>query len=74
MLLFNRFFFEVELNEEYSTSDDIFNNFISNNQDIDINDNTFKLAKDDFMKQFDKTVENLEIRKKFVDFRNINVE
>ena len=74
MLLLNRFFFEVELNEEYSTSDDIFNNFNSNNQDIDINDNTFKLAKDDFMKQFDKTVENLEIRKKFVDFRNINVE
>ena len=26
------------------------------------------------MKQFDKTVENLEIRKKFVDFRNTNVE
>ena len=26
------------------------------------------------MKKFDKTVENLEIRKKFVDFRNTNVE
>ena len=74
MLLFNRFFFEVELNEEYPTSDDISNNSTSDNQDIDINDNTFKLAKDDFMKQFDKTVENLEIRKKFVDFRNTNVE
>ena len=74
MLLSNRFFFEVELNEEYPTSDDISNNSTSDNQDIDINDNTFELAKDDFMKQFDKTVENLEIRKKFVDFRNTNVE
>ena len=73
-LLPNRFLFEVELNEEYPTPDDISNNFTSDDQDIDINDNTFELAKDDFMKQFDKTVENLEIRKKFVDFRNTNVE
>ena len=74
MLLPNRFLFEVELNEEYSTSDDISNNFISNNQDIDINNNTFKLIKNGFMKQFDKIVENLEIRKKFVDFRNTNIK
>ena len=70
----NRFFFKIQSNEEYSNSDDIFNDSISEDQHIDRNDNTFKLIKDDFMKQFDKTVENLEIRKKFVDFRNTNVE
>ena len=70
----NRFFFEIQSNEEYPNFDDIFNDSISEDQHIDRNDNTFELAKDDFMKQFDKTVENLEIRKKFVDFRNTNVE
>ena len=73
-LLSNRFFFEIQSNEEYSNSDDISNDSISEDQYIDRNDNTFELAKDDFIKQFDKTVENLEIRKKFVDFRNTNVE
>ena len=70
----NRFFFEIQSNEEYSNPDDISNDSISEDQYIDRNDNIFELVKDDFMKQFDKTVENLEIRKKFVDFRNTNVE
>ena len=73
-LLSNRFFFEIQSNEEYPNPDDISNDSISEHQYIDRNDNTFELAKDDFMKQFDKIVENLEIRKKFVDFRNTNVE
>ena len=73
-LLPNRYFFEIQSNEEYPNSDDISNDSTSEDQYIDKNDNTFELAKDDFMKQFDKTVENLEIRKKFVDFRNTNVE
>ena len=73
-LLPSRFLFEVELNEDNPSPEDISNNSTSEDQYIDINDDTFELAKDDFMKQFDKTVENLEIRKKFVDFRNTNVE
>ena len=70
----NRFFFEIQSNEEYPNPDDISNDSTSEHQYIDRNDNTFELTKDDFMKQFDKIVENLEIRKKFVDFRNTNVE
>ena len=49
-LLPNRFLFEVELNEEDPSPDDISNNSTSEDQYIDVNNNTFELAKDDFMK------------------------
>ena len=74
ILLRNRFLFEIELDEDYSNPDDKSIDSDSDNEYIDINDSTFKLARDDFMKRFDKTVENLEIRKKFVHFGNTNVE